>query len=78
MAEASPQVYARRRPEQDPLYLLSHHLLTFLAQCEQDSDGAGLSAFVKKELLGYLDCGLLCKGALRVHCPTCDISLSPS
>ena len=30
---------------------------------------------MKKELLGYLDCGLLCKGAVRVHCAACDHSL---
>ena len=76
MAQPSPRVYARRKPEQDPLHqVLSEHLLTFLDQAEMDPEGAGLPAFVKKELLAYLDCGLLCKGAVRVHCPACDHSL---
>ena len=76
MAQPSPRVYARRKPEQDPLHqVLSEHLLTFLDQAEMDPEGAGLPAFVKKELLAYQDCGLLCKGAVRVHCPACDHSL---
>jgi hypothetical protein len=76
MAQApSPHVYARRQPENDPLHkVLSEHLLTFLDQTEEATDGHGLPAFVKNELLGYLDCGLLCKGAVRVHCPQCDHS----
>ncbi len=48
--------------------------MTFLAQAEHAGDGNGLPSFVKKELLGYLDCGLLCKGAVRVHCPACNHS----
>jgi Putative transposase/Transposase zinc-binding domain len=69
------KVYARRKPEAEPLHqVLSAHLLTFLAQTEQAHDG-GLPAFVKKELLGYLDCGLLCRGAVKVYCPTCRHSL---
>jgi Transposase zinc-binding domain/Putative transposase len=73
----SPRVYARRKPEQDPLHqILSRHLLTFLDQAEQAQEGGGgLPSFVKKELLGYLDCGLLCRGAVRVYCPTCKHSL---
>jgi hypothetical protein len=59
---ASPRVYARRQPEKDPLHqVLSAHLLTFLDQTELAGDGKGLPAFVKKEMLGYLDCGILCK-----------------
>jgi hypothetical protein len=68
---APTATYTRRRPELDPLHrILSEHLLTFLDRSEHE--GAGLPEYVKKEMWGYLDCGLLCKGAIRVHCPDCD------
>jgi hypothetical protein len=38
-------------------------------------DGAvtiALPGFVKKELEGFLDCGLLCRGFARVKCESCD------
>jgi hypothetical protein len=30
-----------------------------------------LPDFVKRELEGYIDCGLLCRGFARVHCSAC-------
>jgi Putative transposase/Transposase zinc-binding domain len=76
MAPACPErVYCRRKPEHDVLHqVLSQHLNTFVALTEQDG-ADGLPEFVKKELYGYLDCGLLCRGAVRVFCPTCNRSL---
>ncbi len=73
--------YVRRRPELDlptfgvgPLHqVLSGHLMTFLDQAEHQ--GPGLPDFVKKELLAYLDCGILCKGAIRAHCLDCNHSI---
>ena len=66
--------YVRRRPELDPLHqVLSSHLMTFLDQT--DHQGPGLPDFVKKELLAYLDCGILCKGAIRAHCSDCNHSV---
>jgi hypothetical protein len=38
-------------------------------------DGAlaiALPKFVKKELEGYLECGLLCHGFARLKCGSCD------
>ena len=71
----APHVYSRRQPENDPLHkVLSEHLMTFLSQSEQAAEGHGLPSFVKDELLGYLDCGLLCKGAVRVSCTQCNHS----
>jgi hypothetical protein len=71
---ATSATYTRRRPELDPLHqILSEHLATFLDQAEHE--GSGLPGYVKKELWGYLDCGILCKGAVRVHCQDCDHSL---
>jgi hypothetical protein len=74
MPAGAPRVYSRRRPELDPLHrILSAHLLTFLAQAEHE--GPGLPGFVQKELLGYLDCGLLCKGAIHLSCADCRHSI---
>ena len=73
---AAPHVYSRRQPENDPLHkVLSEHLMTFLDQSEQAAEGHGLPNFVKDELLGYLDCGLLCKGAVRLSCSDCNHSI---
>ena len=74
MPAGPTRVYSRRRPELDPLHqILSAHLATFLDQAEHD--GPGLPDFVKRELWGYLDCGLLCKGAVHVSCPECRHSI---
>ena len=34
-----------------------------------------MPGFVQKELLGYLDCGLLCKGAIHLSCADCRHSI---
>jgi len=34
-------------------------------------DGAALPPFVRRELEGYLDCGLLCRGFARLKCESC-------
>ncbi len=51
--------------------VLANHLQDFIQQVEADPDRSGLPTFVKRELFGYLDCGLLSKGFVRVHCLTC-------
>ena len=62
--------YAPRRPETTPLYVtLSAELETFLAR--RDDEQHALPRFVERELRGYLDCGILAHGFLRVRCPAC-------
>ena len=34
-------------------------------------EGAALPPFVRRELEGYLDCGLLCRGFARLKCESC-------
>jgi len=62
--------YEPRRPETTPLYAaLSAELESFLARREEDE--RALPHFVVRELCGYLDCGILAHGFLRVRCPSC-------
>ena len=59
-----------RRPETTPLYaVLSAELESFLAR--RESEERTLPRFVARELRGYLDCGILAHGFLRVRCPAC-------
>ena len=51
---------------------MARELSAFAAAVRDESDyGRGLPAFVDKELLGYLDCGILAKGFARVVCEDC-------
>ena len=62
--------YVPRRPETTPLYAaLSAELESFLAR--RESEDRTLPRFVAHELRGYLDCGILAHGFLRVRCPAC-------
>lgn len=69
--EALIQGYRRRDPTETLLYrLLSEHAESFLA--ELDALGqVGLPRFVKRELRGFLECGILAHGFARVHCFVC-------
>jgi hypothetical protein len=62
--------YSPRDPEANPLYgVVSENLETFLArQRERDRP---VPWFVERELRSFLDCGVLAKGYLRVHCDAC-------
>ena len=62
--------YRRREPEKTLLYqFLARELPAYAASMREASDyGQGMPGFVDKELLGYLDCGLLCRGLARVTC----------
>ncbi len=63
--------YARRRPEETTLYqLVQDHVETFFAQVEQET-GTGLPQFVKDEFEGFLECGILAHGFLRLRCEDC-------
>ena len=57
-------VRRRREPEKGALYrVLAEHLETFLSRAAECSpDGSGLPRFVKRELRGYLRCGILAHG----------------
>ena len=62
--------YQRREPEKTVLYrVVQHHLETFLASARDQ--GRVVPRFVERELRAFLDCGLLCRGFLRVRCQDC-------
>src|SRR5688572_30786680 len=64
--------YQRRRPEAGTLHrVVRENLKTFYAATEDRHGGASLPSFVRKELEGYLDCGLLCRGFAVVACGAC-------
>jgi hypothetical protein len=64
--------YRPRNPEDNPLYgVVAVHLETFLArQRERDRHVPG---FVEREFREFLDCGVLARGFLRVHCDACGL-----
>ncbi|MBX3024958.1 transposase zinc-binding domain-containing protein [bacterium] len=47
------------------------HLETFLAAVRQRGDGAGLPAFVERELRAFLGCGVMASGFARFRCGGC-------
>ena len=62
--------YARRRPEESILYrVVQRELETFLARA-QDRDRP-VPRFVEREFRGFLRCGILAHGFVRVHCDDC-------
>jgi len=67
---AAPVLYRRRQPEKTTLYqAVAEHLPAFLASA--DEAGRSVPKFVRRELEGFLDCGIVEKGAVRARCPTC-------
>lgn len=66
--------YRRRHPDNTLLYrVVRDHALTLFAQVrERHPQGFGLPAFVEHEFLRYLDCGILARGFVRVHCSMCN------
>jgi hypothetical protein len=62
--------YERHQPEKTLLYkVVSETLESFLATARDQ--GAPVARFVERELRAYLDCGILARGFLRLHCDTC-------
>jgi hypothetical protein len=62
--------YQRRTPESTVLYrIVQQGLETFLASARDQ--GRVVPRFVERELRAFLDCGLLCRGFLRVRCDDC-------
>ncbi len=76
VVHAAPQaVHARHRPEETTLYeVVRDNLETLYAAVDEGALSVGLPAFVRKELDGYLDCGLLCRGFGRLRCEACHES----
>jgi hypothetical protein len=69
--------YRPRDPEQSLVYRVpQENLETFLAQ--QHRNGRHVPRFVERELRGFLDCGVLACGFLRLQCESCkDETLQP-
>ena len=66
-------VYERRRPEETTLYqVVADNLATLYGAVDDGALGIALPRFVRKELEGYLDCGLLCRGFARLRCDGCE------
>ena len=66
----APIEYRPRNPEENPLYgVVSRYLETYLAK--QRERERPVPRFVERELRAFLDCGVLAKGFLRVHCDAC-------
>ena len=64
--------YEIRSPEQSLLYgVVAGELETYL--CEQQSAGHDVPRFVEEEFRAFLDCGVLCRGLLRLHCGGCGL-----
>jgi hypothetical protein len=66
-------VYQRRRPEETTLYqVVQDNLATLYGAVDDGALAIALPKFVRKELEGYLDCGLLCRGFARLRCDGCE------
>ncbi len=64
--------YRPRNPEENPLYgVVAGHLETFLAR--QHERGRSIPGFVEREFREFLDCGVLARGFIRVHCDECGL-----
>ena len=62
----------RHRPETTTLYaIVRDNVETLYAAVAAGFEGAALPPFVRRELDGYLDCGLLCRGFARMKCDAC-------
>ena len=68
-------VYERHRPEATTLYaVVRDNLETLYGAIDEGAIPITLPGFVRKELEGYLDCGLLCRGFCRLKCEGCGES----
>jgi hypothetical protein len=64
--------YARRRPEETVLYgVVQQELETFLTRAQARE--RPVPRFVERELRGFLGCGILAHGFVRVHCDNCSL-----
>ena len=64
--------YQPHHPQESILYrVVAENLDSFLVR--QQDRGRVVPRFVEKELRAFLDCGILERGFLRVHCDTCGM-----
>ena len=64
--------YRPRRPEKSVLYgVVAVNIESFLSR--QQERGRVVPLFVERELRAFLDCGILARGFVRVHCDTCGM-----
>ena len=69
---AEGSAYARRRPEESVLYsVVQAELETFRARAQARQ--RPVPRFVERELRGFLRCGILAHGFVRVHCDDCGL-----
>jgi hypothetical protein len=62
--------YSPRHPEESVLYqVVAENIESFLAR--QQECGRVVPRFVERELRAFLDCGVLARGFVRVHCDIC-------
>ena len=62
--------YACRRPEETALHkIVQRAWPSFVDRCDE---AGGLPKFVRREVEGYLRCGLLEHGCVRLRCEGCD------
>ncbi len=65
-------LYIPRNPEKTvPYNVVAGYLVTFLDR-QQERDRV-VPRFVQQELRAFLDCGVLARGFLRVHCDDCGL-----
>jgi hypothetical protein len=66
----APFAYQPRDPAQSVLHrAVREHLETFLTHAT--GRGRPVPRFVEREMRGFLECGILAHGFVRVHCDTC-------
>ena len=69
---AADAAYRPRNLEDNPLYgVVAGHLETFLAR--QRERNRNVPEFVEREFRAFIECGVLCRGFLRVHCDACGL-----
>ena len=70
---SAPFVYERHRPEATTLYaVVRDNLETLYGAVDEGAIPITLPGFVRKELEGYLDCGLLCRGFAHLKCESLE------
>jgi Putative transposase/Transposase zinc-binding domain len=74
-ATAPVRQYERHRPERTTLYaVVRDNLETLYGAIDEGALDVKVSKHARKELEGYLDCGLLCRGFARLRCGSCNES----
>ena len=69
---AGKPTYSRRRPEQSALHQVVRDNLRTLYAATEQGFATPLPAFVKDELEGYVNCGVLSRGFAVLACPECS------